>query len=230
MLAKYEKLRTDLAEEGTGKMKVFGQSMKPIIESGSLLTFEKCEDPNVGDVVFCKVKGRIIDAHKVTAKNEKRGWKISNNHGFDNGWTKTIYAKVIEIEGIPFKGGKKKTSAKKSTVIKHTRVPTFQATIFCGLRHGYADKVNDIKIVEELCSDFCASGKCGLTLTKTKFFYKGGNEDGVAIGLINYPRYPEEESMIRDKALHLATILKEKLNQERVSVVMTDQTIMLGDL
>ena len=106
MLAKYEKLLKDMSEDGTGQMKVFGHSMTPIIKSGSLLTFEACSDPDVGDVVFCKVRGRIIDAHKVTAKNKKRGYKISNNHGYDNGWTRNIYGKVVEIKGVPFRGGK----------------------------------------------------------------------------------------------------------------------------
>ncbi len=78
-------------------MKVFGSSMTPIIKSGSLLVFQKSDSYEVGDVVFCKVKGRTIDAHKITQKSEQRGYLISNNHGYDNGWTKTIYGKVTAI-------------------------------------------------------------------------------------------------------------------------------------
>jgi hypothetical protein len=48
--------------------------------------------------VFCKVRGRYIDAHLITAVHPKRGWLISNNHGHDNGWTKTIYGRVTKIE------------------------------------------------------------------------------------------------------------------------------------
>lgn len=95
---KYVRLLEDLKEKGTGKMKVFGQSMKPKIESGSLLTFEPQTEYEIGDVVFCKVKGRYIDAHLITKKDKNKGYMISNNHGYDNGWTKTIFGKVVNIE------------------------------------------------------------------------------------------------------------------------------------
>lgn len=62
---KYENLIKQLEDHKTGKMKCFGNSMKPILESGSLLTFVKQESYEVGDIVFCKVKGRYIDAHKI---------------------------------------------------------------------------------------------------------------------------------------------------------------------
>lgn len=95
---KYLRLKEELESVGTGKMKGFGQSMKPIIESGSLLTFQKSENYKVGDIVFCKVKGRYIDAHKITKVHPSKGFMIANNHGWENGWTKEIYGKVIHIE------------------------------------------------------------------------------------------------------------------------------------
>ena len=67
---KREELIQQLDEKGIGKMKCFGSSMMPIIQSGSLLTFKKCETYDVDDIVFCKVKGRYIDAHKITKKNQ----------------------------------------------------------------------------------------------------------------------------------------------------------------
>ncbi len=95
---KYQNLQNELKTNGSGKMKVFGQSMKPKIVSGSLLTFQKCEDYEVGDIVFCKVKGRMIDAHLITKKDQNKGYLIANNHGYENGWTKRIFGKVINIE------------------------------------------------------------------------------------------------------------------------------------
>lgn len=95
---KYERLKADLSTAGTGKMKAFGNSMLPILKSGSLLTFQKQENYSVGDIVFSKVKGRYIDAHKITATDTNKGYLISNNHGFDNGWTRTIFGKVVKAE------------------------------------------------------------------------------------------------------------------------------------
>ena len=95
---KYERLRSELASAGSGKMKAFGNSMLPILKSGSLLTFVRAADYGIGDIVFCKVKGRYIDAHKIVKSEAGKGFLIANNHGFENGWTKTIFGKVVRAE------------------------------------------------------------------------------------------------------------------------------------
>ena len=74
-----------------------GNSMTPIIASGQdhRLAPVKLENVKVGDIVFCKVRGRYY-THLVKAIGEK-GCLIGNNKGRVNGWTKQIYGKVIEI-------------------------------------------------------------------------------------------------------------------------------------
>lgn len=94
---KYERLMENLSIKGYGKMKCFGNSMLPILDNPSLNTFIKQDEYEIGDIVFCKVKGRFIDSHLITQIGE-RGYMISNNHGYQNGWTKTIYGKVISTE------------------------------------------------------------------------------------------------------------------------------------
>ena len=95
---KFERLKEELERSGTGKMKAFGSSMLPLLKSGSLLTFEKAGDYEIGDIVFCKVKGRYIDAHKVVKTDTNKGYLIANNHGYENGWTKIIYGRVTTCE------------------------------------------------------------------------------------------------------------------------------------
>ena len=75
-----------------------GNSMLPILKSRQPvrlkpITWQECE---VGDIVLCKVSGYVY-THLVKGKNEKRGLQIGNNHGHINGWTKTVYGKVVEI-------------------------------------------------------------------------------------------------------------------------------------
>jgi SOS-response transcriptional repressor LexA len=96
-MIKYRKLQDDLAAKGTGRMKVFGQSMLPIIKSGAILTYQAKPSYEVGDIVFCKVRGRFIDAHKVLKKDGDR-YQIGNNHGHINGWSRQLYGKVVKIE------------------------------------------------------------------------------------------------------------------------------------
>ena len=75
-----------------------GNSMTPILKSRQPVKIipTKWENVEVGDIVFCKVKGNHY-THLVKAKNDKRGCLIGNNHGRINGWTKHIYGKVVEI-------------------------------------------------------------------------------------------------------------------------------------
>jgi len=99
---KYERALKLLAEGKEATMKVFGQSMKPIIESGSKLTFKATKNYQIGDVVFCKVKGRYIDAHKITKIGEQGRYMIANNRGHENGWTSQIYGRVVAMNGESF--------------------------------------------------------------------------------------------------------------------------------
>ena len=102
MYNKYQRLQMELEQTGTGRMKCFGSSMTPILPSGGVMTtYRKQDDYEVGDIVFCRVHGRFIDAHLITKKAEC-GFLISNNHGHDNGWTKQVFGKVVVAE---WKGG-----------------------------------------------------------------------------------------------------------------------------
>ena len=75
-----------------------GNSMTPLIKSGQKHTLSPTtlEEVEVGDIVFCKVRGNLY-THLVTAKHPSKGLQISNNHGYVNGWTKQVWGKVVEI-------------------------------------------------------------------------------------------------------------------------------------
>ena len=83
-------------------MRVFGNSMRPLILNRSKLTYAKTDDYQVGDVVMCKVKGNFIDAHKITKIGADGRFMIANNRGRENGWTRTIYGRVVAVNGEPF--------------------------------------------------------------------------------------------------------------------------------
>lgn len=96
-MSRYLILKASLEETGTGTMTVHGHSMEPIIESGATLEFESADEYEVGDIVFCKVRGRWIDAHKIVKKRItkfNREYLIANNRGHENGWTGQVYGRV----------------------------------------------------------------------------------------------------------------------------------------
>lgn len=75
-----------------------GNSMTPIIKSNQEHKLAPCtlEQAQVGDIVYCKVRGSWM-THIVFAKHADKGVLIGNNHGHMNGWTKRVYGKVIEV-------------------------------------------------------------------------------------------------------------------------------------
>ena len=76
-----------------------GNSMIPLIMSGQeheLTPVKGWEECEVNDIVYAKVHGRYF-THLVKAKDPLRGFQISNNKGFINGWTKAVFAKVTKV-------------------------------------------------------------------------------------------------------------------------------------
>ena len=108
-------------------------------------------------------------------------------------------------------------------------VPTYQATIHCGLREDYDGQVHNLDEVRSICQQYVDSIGLCVSVTQTEFIYNGGREPGVSIGLINYPRFPSDVETIQERAIMLALKLKHAFRQNRVSIVCTDKTFMLGD-
>ena len=75
-----------------------GNSMKPKIKSGQLVTVEPSNEYFKGDIVFCKVKGSYY-VHLLSA-TKKDQYQISNNKGRVNGWISksNIFGKVTSVE------------------------------------------------------------------------------------------------------------------------------------
>jgi len=98
---KYEKPLAALDSGKDAKMRVFGNSMTPLIKTKSVVTYRRTEDYEVGDVVLVKMKGNYL-THKITKIDADGRFMIANNKGRENGWVRTIYGRVVEVNGEPF--------------------------------------------------------------------------------------------------------------------------------
>lgn len=107
--------------------------------------------------------------------------------------------------------------------------PTYTATIYAGLLDTGRQTAGAIETVSALCQAYVDDVGLCVTVTPTDFLYTGGREPGVAVGLMNYPRFPAHPEVIRGHALALATGLKAALHQKRVSIVFTDRTVTLEE-
>lgn len=71
-------------------------------------------------------------------------------------------------------------------------------------------------------------GLC-VTLTPTEFIYTAGAESGVAVGFVNYPRFPKCPEDIKARALKVAARLMADLCQWSALVVTPTETVWLNN-
>lgn len=97
-----------------------------------------------------------------------------------------------------------------------TQTKTFSVQIYIA---------GDIGHAKQICRKYCMDIGLCVTIEPLSFVYTGGEEAGMRIGLINYPRFPSEPSDITASALDLARHLRVGLSQHSFSVVTPKDTI-----
>jgi hypothetical protein len=102
-------------------------------------------------------------------------------------------------------------------LVKNAR--SFPVTIFMGGKYHKA-----IKVLKKYCDEV---GYC-VTLKTTMYIYKDGDEHGIEVGLINYPRFPKDPPSIVNKAREIAELLRVELKQESYSIQTPDDTIWVS--
>jgi hypothetical protein len=113
-------------------------------------------------------------------------------------------------------------------IVQHKEVQTFEVTIWVGLKVRDTGHVYTFTEAMELAQRYCNANKLCVTVTPTQFVYSGDNEPGVAVGLINYPRFPSTPEVIGDHALRLAEHFLKEFKQYKVCVVFPGNTVMLS--
>lgn len=97
--------------------------------------------------------------------------------------------------------------------------PSFPVTIH--IAGDYAE-------AKEVCQRYCDKVGLCVTVRHAAYVYTGGREDGVQVGLINYPRFPKDPHEIRMQAIRLAYLLRAELGQESCTIETPEQTIWLS--
>jgi hypothetical protein len=104
---------------------------------------------------------------------------------------------------------------------------SFFAIIYIGSKERYEGKAHTKKEIEDILKEYCNNNSLCVSLKEIEFIYKDGYEFGFEITLINYPRFPSSKEEITNKAISIAEILKNKLNQYRVSIMCQDKTYII---
>ena len=88
-------------------------------------------------------------------------------------------------------------------------------------------KTADYSHIHKYIQTYVDEGGFCITLTKTEFIYTDGQEPGVILGMINYPRFPSDEYTILQKSFVVARGLIKLLNQKRCSIVTSKKTYLV---
>mgnify|MGYP003637301114 CR=1 FL=1 len=73
-----------------------------------------------------------------------------------------------------------------------------------------------IDVIYQTCRSVCTKEGLCVTVTPTRYIYTGGEEEGVIIGLLNYPRFPCTQAELYDKGVALAHLLLDESHQHSV--------------
>lgn len=98
----------------------------------------------------------------------------------------------------------------------NTTSPTIRFDIFIA---------GDLAQAKQVCRQFCLDVGLCVTVEPVSFIYTGGEEIGVRVGLINYPRFPATAGEIEEKARALAAALMHGLCQHSYSIVGPEETV-----
>lgn len=79
-----------------------------------------------------------------------------------------------------------------------------------------------------ICRGYCDQIGLCVTVTPTTYVYTGGEEAGVVVGLINYPRFPSSSYEIFANAEALALRLIDELGQQSASIQAPDRTVWIS--
>lgn len=97
-----------------------------------------------------------------------------------------------------------------------TTAPTIRFDIFIA---------GDLGQAKQVCREFCFEVGLCVTIEPVTYIYTGGEEAGVRVGLINYPRFPASKEEIQEKASALAGLLMHRLCQHSYSIIGPDETL-----
>lgn len=82
----------------------------------------------------------------------------------------------------------------------------------------------DLAQAQDVCREFCFDVGLCVTIEPVNYIYTGGQESGVRVGLINYPRFPVAHDALRATARSLAEKLMLRLYQHSYSIVGPQET------
>lgn len=103
--------------------------------------------------------------------------------------------------------------------MKQNQSPSYPIQIWIAGDHAKA---------QELCRAYCDETGFCVTVTPTTYIYRDGQASGLVVGLINYPRFPQPEAELWDRAYTIALRLIDGLEQQSCTIQAPDKTLWIS--
>jgi hypothetical protein len=82
----------------------------------------------------------------------------------------------------------------------------------------------DFEVAKNICRKYCNDIPFCVNISKVDYIYTGGEEQGIRVGLINYPRFPMTKDTLKQHAHDIANTLMLGLYQHSYTIVGPDNT------
>jgi hypothetical protein len=96
------------------------------------------------------------------------------------------------------------------------KVETYYARIYIA---------GDLDQAKQVCREECAKEGLCVTVSPSSYIYTGGEESGIIVGLINYPRFPAQRTAVYKRAQQLGHCLLRRLCQRSFTIETPTETI-----
>jgi len=109
----------------------------------------------------------------------------------------------------------KKHNRYKVGAWNNDEIKTWWAQIYVG---------GDVGLTENVCRELCFPKGLCVTIEDVKYVFAGGTENGVRVGLIQYPPFPESEADLLKKAEMVGIKIAEVNYQWSFTIVTPNNT------
>lgn len=117
--------------------------------------------------------------------------------------------------------------------MKILKEKTFHAKTVLGLQKGYSNelisienfKTNLLKAQKKIVDKFGVG--LSIQLTPCTIFFLGQDEPSISLEIIQYPKFPQPEPILKETFIQLIADMMIELEQNRTVIQFLDETIML---
>jgi hypothetical protein len=165
--------------------------------------------------------------------NEIRTRTFNSDVLFDYDSSRTVASLKLQNKVLLVKNTLEFKNSSSNSVITTKSCKTFTAQVTIGLQKQYSTEIIPLNVFKEklLKTQQTILEKYNVELStkirQCEIIFLGQDEPSVELEFIQYPIFLQEESVLKNAIVELTKLMMFELDQNRVVIVFSDETIML---